>query len=578
MILAAILLLLSSCQKDLQEQLQNVNQTTSTGSKGLAPRGASIVTKVEAESYSTMYGIKTGNSSEGTLNVGWVDVGDRMDYTVNVITAGTSTIELRVAGYGGQLKLKNSSGAVLTTVNVPSTGGWQTWTTVRATAILPEGQQTIRVYASQAGWNLNWWSFTTPTSDTTTNRIEAEDYSTMYGINTENSSSEGSLNVNYVNVGDWLDYTVNVSTAGTSTIKLRVAGYGGQIHLKNRSGTVLTTVNVPSTGGWQNWTTVGATATLPEGQQTIRIYASQAGWNLNWWSFTTTTTGIAPATGTGLLFKSGFESNVVMEGPTTGTSYSEKALTGIDAVTGFSWPITAWGGRSYLQTLAYKGYKTYLDPSNPRTGGKSLFQEVTTGNVADGGTYNQLPLIWSPSNTLAQQKDIYTSMWVFLQPDLGSKLVNETMPNGLWGNWRCLFEWKTGGQGDAHGGDLRTKVMIVKGSNGVLHWESGVDNNANGGYSCNGSCYAPVVNTSVPVPLGRWFRFETFTHRSKSSDGRFWAKVDGQYIINRYQMNIGVHDDPINRVFLSTVYSNGHAPQYQWIDDIEIWDTVPAGR
>ena len=60
-----------------------------------------------------------------------------------------------------------------------------------------------------------------------------------------------------------MDYNVNVSTTCTSTIDFRVAGYGGQIQLKNRSGTVLTTVNLPSTGNYQTYTTVSATATLP---------------------------------------------------------------------------------------------------------------------------------------------------------------------------------------------------------------------------------------------------------------------------------------------------------------------------
>jgi hypothetical protein len=152
--------------------------------------------------------------------------------------------------------------------------------------------------------------------------------------------------------------------------------------------------------------------------------------------------------------------------------------------------------------------------------------------------------------------------------------VDGQMPNGLWGNWRVMFEWKTGGTGANWGGDLRTIVTIHK-SNGSLHWETSVDTNANGNYSCNGSCYSPIINTTVPVPVGQWFRFETFTHRSYGPDGHFWAKVNGQYIVDRYQMNIGSHGDPINRLFLCNLYSNAIAPQYQWIDDIEIWEGVP---
>ena len=48
-----LLLFLPSCKKDLQEQLLDENQTTSTVSAATA----SLVTKVDAENYSTMYSI-----------------------------------------------------------------------------------------------------------------------------------------------------------------------------------------------------------------------------------------------------------------------------------------------------------------------------------------------------------------------------------------------------------------------------------------------------------------------------------------------------------------------------------------
>jgi hypothetical protein len=46
---------------------------------------------------------------------------------------------------------------LLGTVNVPSTGAWQTYTTVSNTISLSAGIQNIRVYATQMGWNLNWF-------------------------------------------------------------------------------------------------------------------------------------------------------------------------------------------------------------------------------------------------------------------------------------------------------------------------------------------------------------------------------------------------------------------------------------
>jgi hypothetical protein len=49
---------------------------------------------------------------------------------------------------------------VLATANIAATGGWQTWTTVNATASLTAGVQTLRVHAATGGVNINWISFT----------------------------------------------------------------------------------------------------------------------------------------------------------------------------------------------------------------------------------------------------------------------------------------------------------------------------------------------------------------------------------------------------------------------------------
>ena len=79
-----------------------------------------------------------------------------------------------------------------------------------------------------------------------------------------------------------MDYNVNVQQAGTYNVSFRVASpYGASSGLQLKSGsTVLATVDIPDTGGWQNWQTVSTTAVLSSGQQTLRIYANQGGWDL----------------------------------------------------------------------------------------------------------------------------------------------------------------------------------------------------------------------------------------------------------------------------------------------------------
>ncbi|HYG40421.1 MAG TPA: carbohydrate-binding protein [Cytophagales bacterium] len=124
--------------------------------------------------------------------------------------------------------------------------------------------------------------------------IEAESWANMSGVQTETTTDAGGgLNVGWIDTGDWMDYNVNVSTAGSYTVAFRMAsgGSGGTIQLRNSGGTTLCSATIGGTGGWQNWTTVNATATLPAGTQTLRLYATSSGFNVNWIQFTANGTG-----------------------------------------------------------------------------------------------------------------------------------------------------------------------------------------------------------------------------------------------------------------------------------------------
>jgi beta-glucanase (GH16 family) len=99
----------------------------------------------------------------------------------------------------------------------------------------------------------------------------------------------GGYDLGWTASGQWFRYTVNVATAGAYTVTFRVAAPGAvtdAFHLSNSAGTDLSgTVNVPATGGYQAWTNVTATVTLPAGQQTLTLNQDNAGWNINSFSF-----------------------------------------------------------------------------------------------------------------------------------------------------------------------------------------------------------------------------------------------------------------------------------------------------
>ncbi|MFD0616161.1 carbohydrate-binding protein [Paenibacillus sp. GCM10027629] len=114
-------------------------------------------------------------------------------------------------------------------------------------------------------------------------KVEAEDYIAMSGIQTEDSS-EGTKNVGWTDPGDWMDYTVNVPSSGNYKVNYRVAVNAGNTGSVNFlvDGVSKKITSFPSTGGWQNWTTVSDEVNLTAGTHTIRLGIVKGGWNLNW--------------------------------------------------------------------------------------------------------------------------------------------------------------------------------------------------------------------------------------------------------------------------------------------------------
>jgi hypothetical protein len=101
-------------------------------------------------------------SAEGGYDVGWIDAGEWLNYTVNVGAAGDYTVELRVASPdGGSMHVGfNGPSNVWTTVDVPATGDWQSWTTVSMPATLGAGQQLMTLYFDTAGFNVSYVNVT----------------------------------------------------------------------------------------------------------------------------------------------------------------------------------------------------------------------------------------------------------------------------------------------------------------------------------------------------------------------------------------------------------------------------------
>jgi hypothetical protein len=275
-------------------------------------------------------------SSLGGYNIGWTAPGEWVAYTVNVATAGAYTVQARVASISAssvQVAFDAPSNAAQT-ISVPNTGGWQQWTTVSVPITLAAGRQVMTVRFPAGGINLRSVSLaeaapasppvpggSTPYtgtphavpgtidaalfdhggagiaySDTTSGNAGRAFRSTDVDIE---GASVGGYNIGWTEAGEWLAYTVNVATTGAYTLQVRVATVGAssvQVNLGAPSHTAQT-LNIPNTGGWQQWTTMSVPITLTAGRQVLVVRFPTGGVNLRSLSLATSSTVLPPSSG-----------------------------------------------------------------------------------------------------------------------------------------------------------------------------------------------------------------------------------------------------------------------------------------
>ena len=120
--------------------------------------------------------------------------------------------------------------------------------------------------------------------------IQAEDFFVNEGLALEETSDTGGgFNVGYTNVGDYLEYRINVKDSGLYQITSRVAcqSNAGKFSLQQISddGTVINEAvsSVPVTGGWQEWETISdGEINLHKGRWVLRLTITDPEFNLNW--------------------------------------------------------------------------------------------------------------------------------------------------------------------------------------------------------------------------------------------------------------------------------------------------------
>ena len=126
------------------------------------------------------------------------------------------------------------------------------------------------------------------TEQTVPGRVEAENYSSMHGVQLEPTSDiGGGSNVGWIDQTDWMEYDLMVADSGTYQVNLRVAAESQSARIGLIvEGEILVVLDLPVTGGWQIWQTVSTEIPLKQGLQKLKVFAFIGGYNLNWMEFT----------------------------------------------------------------------------------------------------------------------------------------------------------------------------------------------------------------------------------------------------------------------------------------------------
>lgn len=286
-----------------------------------------------------------------------------------------------------------------------------------------------------------------------------------------------------------------------------------------------------------------------------------------------------------LIFKSNFGTGVSIKSPQgiyPNGMGGWQALTGTDDETGFNWsnPIlnSYFNGMQLITaepiTLdTIKNYITNEIRQVPGPNGSLVYELFTDLKIKPppGIGVAQSPLLINRPWDKGDVTDLYITYWFKFQPDLVERLDN-TVPSG---NWRVLFEFKTGGYNNTYEGDYRIQTTVIKGSDNKLYWIAKGDNLAGLFPRVD---YWTDKNNTLPVPVGEWFKFEVFWHRSNNNDGRYWNAVNGKILFDHYGPNMGDFNLPINRIFIVNAYSGGTPNIQSEITGLEIWSNFPCGN
>lgn len=134
------------------------------------PRRFVLPATIQAENWDYQEGLALEETSDngGGYNFGYTDAGDFADYRIAIHEADEFNLSVRVASTNSNGVLRfiliddfneEQDDLVIAEVNIPNTGGWQSWTSISQAVTLPKGFYKLRLYIVSPEFNVNWFKF-----------------------------------------------------------------------------------------------------------------------------------------------------------------------------------------------------------------------------------------------------------------------------------------------------------------------------------------------------------------------------------------------------------------------------------
>ncbi|MBA3683867.1 MAG: carbohydrate-binding protein [Planctomycetes bacterium] len=231
---------------------------------------------------------------------------------MNINASGSYDISARVSngGSGGTIHVSIDGADVTGAMTFANTGSWDTFRDIiKANVSLTTGMHVLRITCDAGGldcnalnviatpvWNVPTFSavlqaehFDQGGEGIAYHDVDAENHGGGYrtsGVDIRACVDAGAgWQVGWLNPGEWMQYTVDVTSPGTYDLDVRVAsGYsGGTMHISIDGVDVTGAMSVGNTGGWDSWLTVTRRGVpISAGRRVIRFTLDSGALDLNW--------------------------------------------------------------------------------------------------------------------------------------------------------------------------------------------------------------------------------------------------------------------------------------------------------